>query len=385
MNSVDVYKLLKYYQKNIDLIYLSVKNRKLNHDIDKINNLIVELQDLNKQFNYMCRLRNENTKSNDLNKKNIDIRKCKKDISINSSKTENELRNMLLLLPNVLYDNVPSKDTVLEIYNDSYNSIFGMKFTEYITKNCIRYHLRTLFLNSELSKLKYQLINYFIEKNIDDGFKFITVPYIASKNDLETSGQLPKFESCLYKIDNNIFLIPTAEIVLCKYLEYINLEELPYLFCTHTPCFRNEDSATSKHNKPLIRQMHFDKIETFVMCKKIDEIKYLNICLERVKKILNIFNVKYKVIFIGTQEMSNTACLQYDIEVYLPHSNIWIEILSCSTCGNYQLLRSTFMKNYEEYVTINCSSFPIERFLSILIEYFYCYKTNSILINFNNL
>ena len=121
----------------------------------------------------------------------------------------------------------------------------------------------------------------------------------------------------------------------------------------------------------MIRQAHFDKVETFIVCAKAEEKKYLDFCLQRNIKIIETLGLVYRIVKIGAEEMSTTATIQYDIEVYMPRSDLWIEIASCSSCGNYQLYKNSKFKNHQETVSINCSSFPIERIVAILIEYYY--------------
>ena len=378
MNSIDIYKLLKYYNNNRESIIESITLRNLENNIDKIDSLIVSLKNLNHEFNRVTRERNEHSQKRSAdNSTSKSIREAKSKIGKEISATEKLLKNMILSLPNNLEKNATQKDIVIFEAQRQKPSLFGMKFTDYTNRYCFTHYLKTLFLNSELSLLKNDLTQYFIKKTLESGFNFIAVPYIASREDLEHSGQLPKFENSLYRInekkayEQEIFLIPTSEVTLCRYLNFINIDNLPILLSSYTPCFRNETATASKINKPLIRQAHFDKVETFIVCTKAEEKKYLDFCLQRNIKIIETLGLVYRIVKIGAEEMSTTATIQYDIEVYMPRSDLWIEIASCSSCGNYQLYKNSKFKNHQETVSINCSSFPIERIVAILIEYYY--------------
>ena len=385
MSNLNLYKLLKYYSNNYDKILHSIEQREQENHTHVINNLVTELKECNTKFNNAARLRNEFTNNasykSSVSEQSKLIRNLKREASIRTSKLEKELHYLLLLLPNILHNNVQKNDIILKEKDSELDSPYGIKFTDYISKYCITYNSKTLFYSGELASLKISLINFFLKSNINDNFELVNVPYFVTKEDLEVSGQLPKFEKFLHTINDKIFLIPTSEVVLCKYLQYLDFNNLPYLLCAYSPCFRNEPTVSSNTNKPLLRQGHFEKVETFIVCKKEEELQYFELCINRVEKILNLFGCKYRLLKVGTLEMSSTASLQYDIEVYLPHSDLWIEILSCSSCGMFQLARSSFCKDYTNYVTINCSSFPIERFLAIIIEYFFCPITNKIQLN----
>ena len=394
MHNTDIYRLVKYYNENINSIKESVNMRNINYNFEFVNNLIDKLKELNNNFNLICRKRNEGMKNfNSVKEREKTIKTTKRDLGIKISETEKELRIRLLELPNIIHNSVKKENIIINTNEGNKKNIFGIKFTDYIDKHCKRYNGKTLFLDVTLSKMKQDLINYFINKNVQDGFQFISVPIIITRHDMEISGQLPKFEENLFCIkqenrhNNDIFLIPTSEVILCKYLNYVNLEESCHKFCAYTPCFRNEQNNTSKINKPLLRQLHFEKVETFILCKIEDENKHLELCLNRVKEILNYFGFQYKIIQVGATDMSATAYLQYDIEVYLPQSGIWIELVSCSSCHNYQLYRNANFKleQCQKFITINCSCFPIERFITCLIEYYYCDNKNSFIINFSNI
>ena len=402
MHSNDIYRLIKYYNRYSEKIKESINLRGIDFDCNKIDVLISNLKKLNSEFNYVCRIRNEGIKNyRSVEEREQYIRKQKRDLGKKISTEEILLKEAILSLPNILINN-DKEDSIVFVKNNDIDNLFGIKFSEYIRTKCHIYNAgNDVFYNDELSKLYFNLKNFLIQKN-SNKFKLVHVPSIVTRIDLEASGHLPKFENNIFLInrkkediknENDEFLIPTSEVTMCKLLSYLNTQE-EHLLYTYTPCFRNESSHPSKINTHLIRQSMFTKIELFFFCKIENTQKYVDICLQQVTNIMEQFGFTYRLIKIGVNNISNTAALQYDFEVWFPKSEMWVEISSCSNCLDYQLWRKTnftinnginYSNDYENYATGNCSCLPLQRIIAAIIEYYYCPINDKIIIDFNNL
>lgn len=238
-------------------------------------------------------------------------------------------------------------------------------------------------MDNDLLDIFNKLANYFIMYNCKNGFHYITGNEFVDKKYLYYAGQMPSLKDSLFQIDENLFCIPTGEIVIFEFISK-NLTKIIsdtenkfnglYKLCTYSKCFRNENSHHSKFNKPLIRQSIFNKVETFVFCKTEYENDAFNLLLKNAIGILDSLNMKYRVVDVCAVNMSKTAYKQYDIEVYFPITNNYVEVASCSSCNVYQLCRDSDNINKDlcgQYCTLNCSALPIERILAAYIEYYW--------------
>ncbi|AOP70412.1 Serine--tRNA ligase [bacterium AB1] len=245
-------------------------------------------------------------------------------------------------------------------------------FTEYTSKNCYITHIRNITYDSKMIEYKKLILDICQKSCIDYNFSEIRPSTIVSTEDLLHSGHLPSFEDNLYKIDDNNYLIPTSEVSIFGYIinDILTKQEISeYKIFALTDCYRKENSATSKFNKPLIRQSCFEKNETFILCHKDNEINSFNLMIENVKNTLNKLNLKYRIINVCPKEMSKNAFIQYDFEVFFPSVQDYIEVSSVSLCINHQIMRSPIYKIAQHYSTLNASCLPINRIIAALIDY----------------
>ena len=380
----NIHYLIRYYTDNIDNIKASLKARDIDtYIVENIQQLITQLNDLSREFNIVCAQRKHETDK----QLNIENRIKKKQITKATGKVAIELKKQLLTLPNIL-KTYNKDDEIIEIIHNS-NDTTGIKFTDFYKQYTYIHEDRCLFYYSHIAIFKRKLVNALIEHNIRNGFKYIEVPIIVNNSLLEHTGHFPKFKSYTFSIDSNKTLIPTSEVSI---LEFISLEcqknktlTEQQIVC-YSYCFRNETSATSKVNKSMIRQSVFEKVETFVICHKDNREKYMTILMNNVKHILNFFKINYRIIKVGSLEISQSAYIQYDFEVYMPKSDMYIEIASCSDCDSYQLYRNIVFKHYyNDFCTLNCSALPIDRLLACLVEYYWCEQTQTLNIDINNI
>ena len=225
-----------------------------------------------------------------------------------------------------------------------------------------------------------------LDQAIEKGYEEYYVPFVANTQSLIGTGQLPKFEEDLFKVSDNQYLIPTAEVPLTNINrdKVIPLSELPSKLTSHTPCFRSEAGSYGKDTKGLIRQHQFEKIELVQITDSKSSFDCLETLLSDAENILKLLELPYQVVELCAGDLGFSSCKTYDIEVWIPSQEKYREISSCSNFSDFQARRSNIKidtgKNKEFAHTINGSGLAVGRTLVALIENNYDHDTNTISI-----
>ena len=233
---------------------------------------------------------------------------------------------------------------------------------------------RFAVIKGDLAKLQRALITMMLDVAIKNGYQEYYLPYMANRDSLIGTGNLPKFKEDLFQTSENLFLIPTAEVPLTNIYrdEVINEKELPIKLTSHTPCFRSEAGSYGRDTKGLIRQHQFEKIELFKIAHPNSSMNELDGLLENAEEILQLLELPYQVIQLCTGDIGFSSCKTYDIEVWMPSQNKYREISSCSNFGDFQARRSNIKLNTSDGKcfahTINGSALAVGRTLIALIE-----------------
>lgn len=214
----------------------------------------------------------------------------------------------------------------------------------------------------------------------EHGYQEHYTPYLVQASALQGTGQLPKFEEDLFRIDRDgqapLYLIPTAEVSLTNLVagEILTAEELPIKMVAHSPCFRSEAGASGRDTRGMIRQHQFDKVELVQIVHPDKSFKALEELTGHAEKILQLLELPYRVMTLCTGDMGFSASKTYDIEVWVPSQNKFREISSCSNCTDFQARRmQARFRNPEsgkpELVhTLNGSGLAVGRTLVAVIE-----------------
>lgn len=228
------------------------------------------------------------------------------------------------------------------------------------------------------ARLEWALLQYMIDIHIKNGFMQWIPPLLVRPETMFASGQLPKFEKQLFKIqdeDYSLYLIPTAEVPLNGlYMnEILDEEELPMRYMAYTPCFRREAGAAGSQERGLIRMHQFNKVEMFVFCKPDQSAEMFKQMLASAEEILEGLELHYRHALLVTGDMSFAAAKTVDVEVWLPGQGRYYEVSSISNCTDYQARRShtRFRKKNEkpEYLhTLNGSGLATSRLMVALLE-----------------
>ena len=391
-NFSDVQKSLARRGFDIDKDFFT-KQDKLRKDLQvDVENLKAERNKLSSEFG---RLKSQKKDTSEL-KTQVDLvnEKLKsKDASL--SVILKDIESFLLNIPNLPEDTVPdgddeSSNVVLRKEGDIYtkNKFNHLEITDLIDTDlaAILAGARFSVLKNQIAKLQRSLISFMLDQAIEKGYEEYYVPFVANTQSLIGTGQLPKFEEDLFKVSDNQYLIPTAEVPLTNINrdKVIPLSELPAKLTSHTPCFRSEAGSYGKDTKGLIRQHQFEKIELVQITDSKSSFDCLETLLSDAENILKLLELPYQVVELCAGDLGFSSCKTYDIEVWIPSQEKYREISSCSNFSDFQARRSNIKidtgKNKEFAHTINGSGLAVGRTLVALIENNYDHDTNTISI-----
>jgi len=228
------------------------------------------------------------------------------------------------------------------------------------------------------AKLERALINFMLDLHTrEHGYQEVLPPFMVNRTTMTGTGQLPKFEEELFKIEGlEYFLIPTAEVPVTNIHQDEVLEEsvLPLYYTAYTPCFRKEAGSYGKDTRGLIRQHQFNKVELVKFSKPESSYEELEKLLSNAEEVLKRLKLPYRVVTLCTGDLGFSASKTYDIEVWLPGQNTFKEISSCSNFEDFQARRAKIRyrvsgKSKTEYVhTLNGSGLAVGRTLVAILE-----------------
>ena len=228
------------------------------------------------------------------------------------------------------------------------------------------------------ARLERALINFMLDLHTEEhGYLEVLPPFMVNKTSMTATGQLPKFEEELFKVENGtFFLIPTAEVPVTNiHQEEILAEEtLPLLYTAGTPCFRREAGSYGKDTRGLIRQHQFNKVELVKFARPEDSYDELEKLTRHAEEVLQRLGLAYRVIVLCTGDMGFSSAKTYDIEVWLPAQNKYREISSCSNFEDFQARRGNIRykpkggKKTEFVHTLNGSALAVGRTVVAVLE-----------------
>jgi seryl-tRNA synthetase len=228
------------------------------------------------------------------------------------------------------------------------------------------------------ARLERALINFMLDVHTGEhGYCEILPPFMVNRNTMTHTGQLPKFEEDLFKLEGwDYFMIPTAEVPLTNIHQGEILEEdrLPIYYTAYTPCFRSEAGSYGKDTRGLIRQHQFNKVEMVKFTTPETSYDELEKMLANAETILRRLGLAYQVLTLCTGDMGFSAAKTYDIEVWMPSQGVYREISSCSNCESFQARRADIrfrrkgQKGTELVHTLNGSGLAVGRTLAAILE-----------------
>jgi seryl-tRNA synthetase len=238
---------------------------------------------------------------------------------------------------------------------------------------------RFSIMRGGIARLHRALAQFMLDLHTrEHGYTELYVPYLVSASTLQGTGQLPKFEADLFRVqsEQGFFLIPTAEVPATNLVRdsIVEAKQLPMKLVAHTPCFRSEAGAAGKDTRGLIRQHQFEKVELVHIVKPADSYAALEELTGNAEKVLQKLELPYRVIALCAGDVGFSAAKTYDIEVWLPAQNKYREISSCSNCEGFQARRmqarwrNPETGKPEPLHTLNGSGVAVGRALVAVIE-----------------
>ncbi|AKC32165.1 serine--tRNA ligase [Candidatus Pantoea carbekii] len=311
---------------------------------------------------------------------------------------KNEIRDFVLLLPNLPADDVPiGKDNTenkeiscwgqkrmfnfpIKDHIQLGEGLRGLDFATAVKLTCSRF----IVMKGEIAHLHRALSQFMLDLHTQKhGYLETYVPYILNQEAFYGTGQLPKFDDDLFHVksikdihDSSYALIPTAEVPLTNLVREKILEEkdLPIKFAAHTPCFRAETGSYGRDTRGLIRMHQFDKVEMVNIVAPNNSMHALEELVTDAEQVLQLLNLPYRKVLLCTGDMAFGAAKTYDLEVWLPAQNTYREISSCSNMRDFQARR--MQARYRRYIdkklclvhTLNGSGLAVGRTLAAVLE-----------------
>ena len=228
------------------------------------------------------------------------------------------------------------------------------------------------------ARLERAITAYMLDKHtLDHGFTEISPPFMVNRDSMIGTGQLPKFEEDMFKLSQkDYYLIPTAEVPVTNIYrnEVLDEKDLPMYMTAYTPCFRAEAGSAGRDTRGLIRNHQFDKVEMVMYAKPEDSYDQLEILTNFAEEILKELDLPYRVVELCTGDIGFSSAKTYDLEVWMPSYNRYVEISSCSNFEDFQARRANIKfrpeeKGRLEYIhTLNGSGLAVGRTFAAILE-----------------
>ncbi len=226
--------------------------------------------------------------------------------------------------------------------------------------------------------LQRALINFMLEVHRrEHGYVEVQPPYLVRSETMTGTGQLPKLADDAYRVDGDeLWLIPTAEVPLTNLHggELLKAEDLPRHYVAYTPCFRREAGAAGRDTRGILRVHQFDKVELVRVERPEDSEAALEELTGQAERILQRLGLAYRVMLLAAGDIAQSSAMTYDLEVWSPGVERWLEVSSCSNCTDYQARRADIRFRPErggkpEFVhTLNGSGLALPRTMIALLE-----------------
>jgi seryl-tRNA synthetase len=394
---------IKFVRQHLDEIEKSLENRGESADLetfkrcdDERKSILLEIEALRHQRNVVSEqiaaMKKNKENADDLMVQMRDVGGKIKALDRHLAENEDKIGHILFEIPNLPHSSVPigkdsSENPVVKKVGDLPTFDFdpqphwtlgeNLKILDFETAAKITGARFPLYLGAG-ARLERALINFMLDIHTKrHGYKEILPPFIVNRDSMIGTGQLPKFEQDLFKLQGwDYFLVPTAEVPVTNIHkgEILDEEVLPIYYTAYTPCFRSEAGSYGKDTRGLIRQHQFNKVELVKFAKPETSYDELESLLNHAEAILDILELPYQVVSLCTGDLGFSAAKTYDIEVWMPTQGVYREISSCSNFENFQARRANIRfkrkgkKGTELVHTLNGSGLAVGRTVAALLE-----------------
>ena len=392
---------LKYLQKNFDEASTKLTKKGIDGEtLDNLKTLFANLKEANAKLevakaeqNKMSKLFGEYMRE----KKDISELKMKVDankevitkLQATANDANSALQHIALAMPNFPDDSVPEgadEDDNIEIKKVLEPRVFDFEPKEHWalaeTNGWIDFERgvklaksRFAVLRGDAARMERALINFFLDLNREKGFEEVYVPFINNSAMLQGTGQLPKFEDDLFKIEGeDLYLIPTSEVPLTNLYhdEILTAKDLPILLTSYTPCFRKEAGSAGRDTRGMIRQHQFDKVEMVAIANPNESEEIFQMMVDNASDILTRLELPHRIVTLCGGDLGFSAATTIDLEVWLPGQDKYREISSVSNTRDFQARRAKIRfkdgKKNSLVHTLNGSALAVGRTLVAIME-----------------
>ena len=226
------------------------------------------------------------------------------------------------------------------------------------------------------ARLERAIISFFLNTHTEHGYTEVFPPFMVNRASMTGTGQLPKFEEDAFKLTNDYFLIPTAEVPVTNMFrdDILEGDKLPMSFCAYSACFRAEAGSAGRDTRGLIRQHQFNKVELVKFAKPEESYAELEKLTNDAERVLQLLGLPYRVVALTTGDIGFSSAKTYDIEVWMPSYGRYVEISSCSNFEDFQARRASIRfkngpKEKAQLVhTLNGSGVAVGRTTAAILE-----------------
>lgn len=393
---------IKFIRENISLVKEAIANKGGSFDLDdflsldqkrraltqEIESLRAEQNKINEQVSLLIKEK-ENPKEKITASKEISQKIAEIEDSFKNIKRDFQFQ--LLNIPNIPHNSVPpggEKESKI-LKETGRLKKFKFKPKDHIqlaeSLDIIDFKRATKITGSNFvlfkgagAALERALINFMLDLHTQKhGYKEASAPFIASRASMTQTAQLPKLEADMYKIaDEDYFLIPTAEVTLTNIHsnEILSESDLPIQYTSYSPCFRKEAGSYGQDTKGLMRVHQFDKVELVKFVKPDNSYAELEKLLANACRVIELLDIPYRILLLASGEMSFASAKSYDIEIYAPGIDKWLEVSSCSNFEDFQARRANIrykdkQTGKNKYLhTLNGSGVALARLVVSILE-----------------
>ena len=369
-----------------DLLELDEKRRKV----------LIQVEEMKARQNAVSKeipkLKKEGKDASDVLNEMKDLSNQVRELDLDVKAMDEEIKNLLLEIPNT-----PNKDVVegvsdednVEIRKNGEPRDFGFEpkahwdlgtelgILDFERASKLTGARFTMFKGIG-AKLERAIIAFMLDLHTSEhGYTEMWTPFMVNRDSMIGTGQLPKFEEDMFHLPGkDYFLIPTAEVPLTNIHrdEILEEEDLPLYYTAYTPCFRQEAGSAGRDTRGLIRNHQFDKVELVKLAAPEESYDELETLTANAEEVLKRLNIPYRVVMLSTGDLGFSSAKTYDIEVWMPSYNRYVEISSCSNFEDFQARRTNLRyrrkdnKKLDYMHTLNGSGLAVGRTFAAILE-----------------
>lgn len=363
---------------------------------EKRRNIIMEVEEMKAEQNKVSKqvpiLKKEGKDVTETFARMKELSDKVKELDLELKELDEELKNILLQIPNTPHNSVvegKSDEDNIEIKKWGQPKEFSFQPKAHwdigVDLDILDFERAAKITGARFTvfkglgaRLERSLINFMLEVHTTEhNFTEVATPYMVNRDSMIGTGQLPKFEHDMFHLPGkDYFLVPTAEVPLTNLLrdEIIDEGDLPIYYTAFTPCFRQEAGSAGRDTRGLIRNHQFDKVELVKFTNKEESYEELEKLTQSAEEILEKLGLPYRRVMLSTGDLGFSSAKTYDLEVWMPSYNRYVEISSCSNFEDFQARRANIRyrradNGKVEYLhTLNGSGLAVGRTLAAILE-----------------